>query len=540
MARRPEPHRETQLARVTRERDLYLRLLDLGVEDRLDRFLADALEVLVDASNARKGVLELGLCEDTSNRPRGAGATSSDGDGTALTTARGCSNDELAHVRETMSRGIVARALSTGQTVETASASTDPLFASRRSVKLHRIEAVLCVPILGTSTRGVVYLQDRVDGGRFAAGDRRRAETVARHLAPIADRLLDGTRDGAGVEMPRRYLDLVRRHGLGGRSASFAAVLDQVRHVAPLDVTVLFGGASGTGKTTLARLLHDASHRAGGPFVEVSCASLPETLVESELFGAVPGAHSTATKRMTGKIAAAEGGTLFLDEVGELPASAQARLLQFLQSRRYYPLGASHQETADVRLVAATNRDLQAAVAARQFREDLYWRLHVVHVRLPSLSERRTDLPSLVRQILEAVARKHRLPACSLSPAAVAAIETAEWPGNVRQLAHTLEAALIRASAERARVIERETLFPDARGDDPPEPASYQQATRRFQRHLLLETLDATGWNVVESARRLDVARSYLYDLLRAHGIERTAGPPSPRRGRSRSADLEP
>src|SRR4029453_11905841 len=219
-------------------------------------------------------------------------------------------------------------------------------------------------------------------------------------------------------------------------------------------------GESGTGKSQIARIVHENGRRADHPFVEVNCAALPETLIESELFGAVAGAHSTATRSIPGKVAAAEHGTLFLDEVSDLTLASQAKLLQLLQSKQYFPLGASGPRTADVRVIAATNIDLDAAVKGGRFREDLFYRLQVLPVRVPGLRERREDIPELARHFCEAAAGPHRLPALALSSRAVHALANAEWPGHVRQLAHNVEAALIRATGRSATAIEREHVSP--------------------------------------------------------------------------------
>jgi len=251
---------------------------------------------------------------------------------------------------------------------------------------------------------------------------------------------------------------------------------------------------------------------------------LPETLVESELFGAYPGAHSTASRRIEGKVAAAERGTLVLDEVGELSLAAQAKLLQLLHSKHYYPLGSTRPVHADVRLIAATNSDLQAAVSAHRFREDLLYRLQVLPVRVPSLGERREDIPELAEHFLRCASERHRLPRLALSPGALRALEAAEWPGNIRQLAHAIEAAVIRAAGEGARQVEPAHLFPQgALGTAQREAVTFQEATRRFQAEFLREALDGYGWNVAETAKRLDLARSYVYQLIRAFGLGRPA-----------------
>jgi Nif-specific regulatory protein len=287
-------------------------------------------------------------------------------------------------------------------------------------------------------------------------------------------------------------------------------------------VNVLLTGDSGTGKSQLAQVIHSNGPRANCPFVELNCAALPEGLIESELFGARAGAHSTAMKASPGKVAAAEGGTLFLDEIGELPLPAQAKLLQLLQSRRYYPLGASEAVDADVRVIAATNIDLEQAVADKRFREDLFFRLQVLPIRLPSLAERREDIKPLAERILRAVCQRHGFAELDQSPAALHAIQLAEWRGNVRELSHSLEAAAIRAAGEGVSQLERRHIFPDSRNDDREAAGvTYQDATRDFQRELLIHTLEETEWNVAEAGRRLDLARSYVYTLIDTFGLKR-------------------
>jgi Nif-specific regulatory protein len=300
-------------------------------------------------------------------------------------------------------------------------------------------------------------------------------------------------------------------------------VLHHVALVAPLDVSVLLTGENGTGTSQLARVIHDNGTRAAHPFVTVNCAALPESLIESELFGALPGAHSTATRRMEGKVAAAERGTLFLDEVGELSAAAQAKVLHLLHAREYYPLGGNKPVKADIRVIAATNSDLQQAVTEKRFRQDLFFRLHVLPIRVPTLAERREDIRELVLAFAAQACERHRLAQIFPSPNALRAAETAEWPGNVRELDHAVEAAAIRAAGEGASHFERAHLFPMPTGEsaEPRETLTLQEATRRFQAKFIRESIEGSGWNMVETARRLDVARSHLYTLIRGFGIER-------------------
>jgi len=493
--------------RLRRERDLYRRLLRLGVENELEPFLEEALTLVVDATGARQGYLEL------SDDPDG-------GEASSWSIARGCSAGEVDGIRALISRGIIAQALATGETILTPSAMLDPRFRGRESVAARRIEAVLCAPI-GAPPIGVVYLQGGPGSGAFSAEDRERLELFARHVVPLAERLVARRRDRSGADATRGVRARLRLDGIVGESPALAAVLDQAALAMPLDVTVLLLGDSGTGKTQLARIIHENGPRAAGPFVELNCAALPDTLIESELFGASAGAHSTAQRGIAGKVAAARGGTLLLDEIGELPVQSQAKLLHLLQSKQYYPLGANQPVQADVRLLAATNANLQEAVRSKTFREDLFYRIQVLSIRMPSLAERPGDVPLLAAHFCADACARHRLTRLVLSPGTVQAIAGAEWPGNVRQLAHAIEAAVIRASGEGATCVERRHVFPDAPEGASPEPMTFQGATRRFQRELVARSLADTDWNVAEAARRLDLARSHLYNLIHAFGLER-------------------
>jgi transcriptional regulator with GAF, ATPase, and Fis domain len=495
--------------RLRRERDFYRRLLEIGATNEPEPFLEQALDLIVDVSGARQAYIEL-RGEDEDAAP-------------TWSMARGCSSEEVDDIRAAISRGIIAEALASGKTVFTPSALLDPRFRDRGSVRLHHVEAVLCAPMGGSPALGVVYLQGRAGGVPFTDEDRELAELFALHLAPLADRLLVRRRIREQEDLTRPIRQQLRLDDVIGRSAPLAAVLRQAALVAPLEVNVLLTGASGTGKSQLARVIHDNGPRALGPFVDLNCAALPESLIESELFGAVAGAHSTASKAMAGKVAAAERGTLFLDEIAELSTSAQAKLLQLLQSKQYFRLGGTEPIRANIRLIAATNADLEQAVRERRFREDLFYRLQVLPIRLPSLAERRDDLGLLALHFIEAAQRRHTLRRLDLSQGALRAIEAAEWPGNLRQLAHAIEAAAIRAAGERTTQVERRHLFPQSADTTSADQhrLTFQEATRQFQRELLQETLAETAWNIAETARRLDLARSHVYNLVKAFGLDR-------------------
>ncbi|TQF16893.1 sigma-54-dependent Fis family transcriptional regulator [Myxococcus llanfairpwllgwyngyllgogerychwyrndrobwllllantysiliogogogochensis] len=495
-------------ARFARERDLYLAVLRVLDAPSPLQPLQDVLTCLVELADAQRAGLELYGESSVARRE--------------WSLFHGCSELEREEIRALTSRGIVASTIAAGKSVHTAHALLDARFASSASVKAQRLEAVLCVP-LGGRLPGVLYLEGKRGAGPFSEGLVQLAESVAHFLGTASERAL--LQRGGDKEDPTRpFRERFQLEDIIGRSPGLAHVFAQLAVAAPLDVTVMIGGPSGTGKTQLAQALHVNSKRRLGPFVELNCAAVPEGLFESEFFGAFPGAFPGA-RRTVGKVEAAEGGTLFLDEIAEIPLAAQAKLLQLLQSRQYFPLASPKAFKANVRLVAASNANLEQLVRERRFREDLFYRLNVLSVRMPALAERREDIVPLVEALVERLAEENGLPRLRPSPACFAACELAEWPGNVRQLRHRLEAALIRASAEAASFLEPRHLFEgmEAQGM---APVSFHEATRRFQRDLLRRELDATDWCVSDVAQRLDLTRQHIYNLMKAFGLTRDSQTP--------------
>ena len=304
-----------------------------------------------------------------------------------------------------------------------------------------------------------------------------------------------------------------------GTGAWIKELYDRIAMVAATDVTVAIFGESGTGKELVARTIHNSSPRHDAPFVVVNCAAIPEALLEDELFGHVRGAFTDATRDREGLLAAAHTGTLFLDEIGELPLTAQAKLLRFLQEGEFRRVGDTVNRSADVRIVSATNRKLESAVEEGHFRDDLYYRVRGVEIVLPPLRERAADIPLLAAHFLAGERARHKGGASMLSPDAEAVFVAYAWPGNVRELQNTIRAA--HAMAGDAKQIEIEHLPERLRGVTPSRAAagSYQDAVTRFKRDLIESSLAQANGNQNRAAAMLKISRQALAYQIRELGI---------------------
>ncbi len=286
--------------------------------------------------------------------------------------------------------------------------------------------------------------------------------------------------------------------------------------VAASDASVLIRGESGTGKEVLARAIHRASPRAKGPFVAINCGAIPEQLLESELFGHAKGAFTGAGASRVGLFQAANGGTLFLDEIGDMPLALQVKLLRVLQERGVRPVGTTKAEPVDVRLLSATHRDLDAAMAQGQFREDLYYRLDVVSLNLPRLDERREDIPLLASHFVQLLAGKYGKPVNGFAPEALEALATASWPGNVRQLFNVVEqsCALTSTPLIPLTLVQRALRVPAM------DALTYADAKQRFERNYLVQLLKLTDGSVADAARIAERNRTEFYKLLNQYDLE--------------------
>ena len=299
--------------------------------------------------------------------------------------------------------------------------------------------------------------------------------------------------------------------GLIASSDAMLKVCRTIQKLAPTDATVLLLGESGTGKERLAQALHALSPRAGKPMVAINCAAIPETLLESELFGYERGAFTGAVKQTIGKIETADTGTLFLDEIGDMPLALQAKLLRFLQDRVIERIGGRETILVDVRIVAATNRNLEDAIERSAFRQDLYYRISEVAVRIPPLRERESDAVLIANFLLQKCCKRHGRPALRLAPEAVRAIESYSWPGNVRELENRINSAAIMAEG---KLITAADLSLRQAQPQEPEPFALREVRLRAETQAVRRALAAAAGNISKAADLLGVTRPTLYDLL--------------------------
>jgi DNA-binding NtrC family response regulator len=309
--------------------------------------------------------------------------------------------------------------------------------------------------------------------------------------------------------------------GITGTSRAIGETVGSARKVAPSDATVLILGESGTGKELVARAIHEWSGRSGGPLIAVNCAAIPRELMESEFFGSEKGSFTGATARKLGKVELSSGGTLFLDEIAELPSELQAKLLRVLQERAFTRVGGTEELQADIRVIAATNRDLGELVAAGRFREDLYYRLNVFPVRVPALRERIEDIELLARELCHRTCEKQGRSVPDFAPEAIELLGRRNWPGNVRELQNAIERAVI--LAEGTEILAEHFEEPDTGRDAAALPAGAtlkevaRAAQRRAEEEAIRAALDRSGGNRTEAARELGVSYKTLWSKLKEY-----------------------
>jgi transcriptional regulator with GAF, ATPase, and Fis domain len=431
--------------------------------------------------------------------------------------ARNLRQENIPDAVRQLSDSIVAKVIESKRPLIVADAMNDTAFSRSDSVMHLRLSSVLCAPLMaGGELLGLLYLgNDRV-ANLFPPRSLDVITIFAAQAALILQNalLLDSLRTDK-TELEKRLKD--QRFGeIIGSVPSMLEVFRKVQKVAPTDIFVLISGETGTGKELIAREVHNRSSRSNGPFIIINCGAIPENLMESELFGHVRGAFTGAVTNRIGKFQAADKGTLFLDEVGELPLPLQVKLLRALQERVVTKVGDSKPERVDIRVIAATNRDLEEEIKKGNFREDLYYRLNVVNIYLPPLRDRGDDIIVIAKSLLQKYSVEMNKPVKGFTPNALVAVRKYDWPGNVRQLENRIKKGLV--------LCEKTLLGPEDL-DLMPEQLQpivpLDKAKEEFQRRYILEVLERNNGNRTKTARDLGVDPRTIFRYL-----EKEGGPP--------------
>ena len=413
----------------------------------------------------------------------------------------------LAHIRHGMPRLIL---LDLGLPPDTDGAS-EGLAILREALRLNPITKVIVVT--GNSDRAKAVAA--IESGAYDFIEKPVQLDVLKILLQRAAYLSNLEQDNRALQEPS---DQTEFEGLVGNSARIQDVFRMIRRVGPSDVPVLITGDSGTGKELVARAIHRQSARKGAAFVAINCGAIPETLLESELFGYEKGAFTGATQQRKGRIESAQGGTLFLDEIGDIPLGLQVKLLRFLQEHEIQRLGAKETIAVDARILAATNIDLQKAIREGRFREDLYYRLCVVTIAVPSLSERGADVALLARTFLMKFAEEQKKPLKGFTPQAIEALMAHHWPGNVRELENRIKRAVVMAEGRYLTPVNLELREPASSEGD----AFTLRASRESrEKDLVRLAMEKAEGNVSQAATDLGISRPTLYQLLVRYGLKK-------------------
>jgi transcriptional regulator with GAF, ATPase, and Fis domain len=483
-----EPVTDATAAQTMAELNSYRKLFEfsqkLMAEYEIGALLDQLMDAIVQVSNADKGFIVL----MESNEP-------------VVKVARNLRRETISDAVSHLSDSIMARVIESKKALIVSDALSDAQFRNSLSVVNLRLTSVMCVPLLERGNLiGVIYVGNDHVAQLFDESSLEvltifasQASLLIRNALLVNELQIDNKALSERIER-MRFGEIL------GSSPSMQEVFRKVQKVATTDISVLVTGETGTGKELIARELHNRSPRAKGPFVSINCGAIPENLLESELFGYVRGAFTGAVGNKQGRFQMANKGTLFLDEIGEMPLQLQVKILRSLQDRTVQKVGDTNADPIDVRIIAATNRDLEAEIKAGRFREDLYYRLNVVHLHLPPLRDRGDDIVVLVRYMLGRYSPEYGNKVRGFSPSAIAAVKRHRWSGNIRELENRVKKAVVLA--------EKALLGPEDLGlaaDELPPILSLADARDKWQRDYINEVLALNGGNRTKTARDLGV-----------------------------------
>ena len=497
-----------EAANTIADLDAYTKLYEFSDQLMHVRDLTELLDKLMDAviqiTNADKGFLIL-----------------AEGETLDIKVARNLNRENIADAITQLSDSIIAKVVRSRKPVIISDAMHDDEFSSAKSVMHLKVSSVICVPLLDRGRLlGLIYVGNDSIRDLFQDQTLRVLTVFASQAALIVANalLLNELRHDN-----KRLNDRLEQYRFGeivGTSPPMQQVFRKVEKIAPTDISVLITGETGTGKELIAREVHNRSPRATKPFITINCGAIPENLLESELFGHVKGAFTGAVANKQGKFQAADGGTLFLDEIGEMPIELQVKILRALQERVVFRVGDTRPESCDIRILAATNRDLEKEIANVRFREDLYYRLNVVNVELPPLRVRGDDVLVIARYLLSRYSREYDAKVKGFSPNAAVAVRKHNWPGNIRELENRIKKAIV--------LCESTVIGPDdlgLTGDVLPQILTLADAKEKFQRDYINEVLTLNNGNRTKTARDLGVdPRTILRHLEKEAGDEGVEG----------------
>ena len=389
------------------------------------------------------------------------------------------------------------------------------------SLVASEVRSLLCVPLtVFQRVIGCIYLDSTNSANRFQEDHLQLLAAIA-GISAVA---LDNARRLQWLEQENQRLttEVRQEQSLVGEGARMKEIFQFLARVAPTESTVLIEGESGTGKELAARALHRNSHRGSKQFVAINCAAIPESLLESDLFGHERGAFTGAAVLKKGRLEVADGGVVFLDEIGELAPALQVKLLRVLQEREFERVGGTHPIKVDIRLIAATNRDLADAVRTGDFRQDLYYRLAVVKLTMPPLREHREDIPMLTRHFVQKYAKRSKVKPKPVSREAMAALVNYEWPGNVRELENAIERALVMGSSDAVLLEDLPESLLEQESPAEMHEGKYQASLKELKKQLIIDAVEQTSGNYVEAAGILGVHPNYLHRLIRNLGLKET------------------